>query len=408
VIATSLLLVVGVGSVLVLCLDITPVSIWKLLFGSGFQTAAGQNISHLLAIYAMTTIVYSLSVVIITFEMSYKISNTSWVQLVFSAVVIGAICRFHSSLEKVILVQLTVMGGLFVFVALPFLVESLTKEERLVPAQNHWRVRATRAVSEDEVIAEIVRSDFHSPAYEAFQQRLSDIVNRPNLNNTAENAKRRALLFLRHCALWQEIPAGTKWHEIEVGDSDLKQIRAFPRAHWRTIASGELSIVEIALAILTHRYVMEGQFLSKISSIRDQLREEKAMFSAVILIGRNERDPLTVLDGNHRLLAAMLASPTRIKRLRFLCGFSPRMKECCWYNTNVANLLRYGTHVLARLVRNPEAEFRRSLEDRNSDHSVARVYDLGDQSYIADSDNLRSWKSASKDGPERVSIWQSK
>jgi len=83
----------------------------------------------------------------------------------------------------------------------------------------------------------------------------------------------------------------------------------------------------------------------------------------VILIGLNEKEPLTVLDGNHRLVAATLASPSVLNKLRFLCGLSPRMTECCWYNTNFMTLFRYGRNTIARLLRNPEAELERLLQN---------------------------------------------
>ena len=88
-----------------------------------------------------------------------------------------------------------------------------------------------------------------------------------------------------------------------------------------------------------------------------------ADFAAVILIGVNENEPVTVLDGNHRLTAAILASPSRLRKLRFLCGLSPRMTECCWYNSNLITLFRYGRNVLSHAVRNPESELARVLRD---------------------------------------------
>jgi hypothetical protein len=42
------------------------------------------------------------------------------------------------------------------------------------------------------------------------------------------------------------------------------------------------------------------------------------------------------------MVAAMLLSPRAVcQRFRFLCGLSPRMAECCWYNTDLSTLLRY-------------------------------------------------------------------
>ena len=109
-------------------------SIWTTFFGSGFGIAGKYDLPYLLSLYAVTTIVYTLSVVMITYEMSYKIANTSWVQLAFSGVVIAGICEFHSSLRQVIMVQLILMIGLLISVALPFLISSLTIRETCKPA----------------------------------------------------------------------------------------------------------------------------------------------------------------------------------------------------------------------------------------------------------------------------------
>jgi O-antigen/teichoic acid export membrane protein len=363
VIATSLLLVLVIGSALAIGLGVAPAGIWTTFFGSGFQIAGKYNLPYLLALYAITTIVFSLSVVIITFEMSYKIANTSWIQLAFSGVVIAAICRFHSSLRQVILVQLVLMVALLICVALPFLMDSLANPKELLLAGSFGPARLIRDVSEDEVIAEFLKSDFNSPAFREYQESLREVVNTPDLDNAGDNAKRRALLFIRHLALWKEIPTGTSWYEMEISEADLGQIRAFPRAQWRKLARGNFSITEIAQAMRTRQHTVDAPFLSKIAAIGDQLLQEDPGFSAVILIGLNESEPLTVLDGNHRLVAAMLASPGSLKKLRFLCGLSPRMTQCCWYTTNPLTLFRYGRNMLARVVRNPEAELARLLQN---------------------------------------------
>ena len=363
VIATSLLMVLGTGSVLALGLSVAPAGMWTAFFGSGFEIHGTYNLPYLLALYAVTTIVYSLSVVIITFEISYKITNTSWVQLAFSGVVIAGICRFHSSLREVILVQLVLMVALLLFVAMPFLIESLTVRKALLQSGSWRPVRLIRRVSENEVIAEFLKSDFQAPAFREYQESLREVVSKPNLDDAGENAKRRALLFIRHLALWKEIPTGTEWYEVEINEADLGQIRVFPRAQWRKLTRGIFSITEVAEGMRTRQHLVDVPFLSKIAAIGEQLLEEDPGFGAVILIGLNDSEPLTVLDGNHRLAAAMLASPSRIKKLRFLCGLSPRMTECCWYNTNLVTLFRYGKNVLAHALRNPEAELAQLLQN---------------------------------------------
>jgi O-antigen/teichoic acid export membrane protein len=363
VISTSLLLVLGIGTVLVLGLGVAPSGVWTTFFGSGFEIAGRYNLPYLLALYGITAIIYSLSVVIITFEMAYKIANTSWVQLAFSGAVMAGICLFHESLREVILVQLILMVALLGVVAVPFLVDLLiSPKERFEPV-NGRPVRLIRRLSEDEVIAGFLKSDFESPEFRDYQESMRELVNDPDLGNSGDNSKRRALLFLRHLSLWKQIPVNTKWYEMEVNETNLGQIRAFPRAHWRRLARGNVSITEVAETVRTRKHLVDLPFLLKIVSMGDRLRLGDPGFSAVILIGLNESERFTILDGNHRLVAAMLSSPQALNKLRFICGLSPRMNECCWYNTNFATLLRYGRNKLAGAIRNPEAELAQIMQN---------------------------------------------
>ncbi len=361
VIATSLMLVLGSGAGLALALCFAPGWVWTSLFGSGFRLEGKYDLSYLLALYAVTTVVYCLSAVIITFEMSYKIANTSWVQLGFSGVLVLGITLFHNSLREVILVQLMLMAVLFLFVAVPFLANSLTNPKELL-VDDERPVRLLRRLSEDEVIAEFLRSDFRCSEFREYHETLRDIVLNPNFQDGAENAKRRALLFLRHLALWKELPQDTEWYEVEITETDLGRIRVFPRAQWRKLADGNFSIPKIVESMRTRQHVVDPAFLSKIAAIRDLYAQEDPGFAAVILIGVNESEPLTILDGNHRLTSALLASQSTLKRLRFVCGLSPRMTECCWYNTNLGTLLRYARNMVTHARRNPEAELAELLQ----------------------------------------------
>ncbi len=360
VLLTSFLLVLGIGSALALGLRLAPAGIWTTFFGPQFEIAGKHGLPYLLALYAATAVIYSLSVVIIAYEMSYKIANTSWLQLAFSGAVVVGICRYHSSLQQVIWIQLVLMTVLLVVVAVPFLIDSITgAKDQITPPK---AIRLIRQVSEDEVVAEFLRTDFSNSAFEEYQATLRGLVLTPHLDDAGENAKRRALLFIRHFSLWKELPEGTEWFEVEIRTTDLAQIRVFPRAQWRKLARGNFGITAIAERLRTFRSHNEAGnlFLSKIGALGARLRQD-ADPGAVLLIGLNESEPLTILDGNHRLVAAILTSPETVSKFRFLCGLSPRMGECCWYRTNVATLFRYGTNLLTHVVHDPEAELARLL-----------------------------------------------
>ncbi len=84
--------------------------------------------------------------------------------------------------------------------------------------------------------------------------------------------------------------------------------------------------------------------------------------SAVLLIGMDEQHPLTILEGNHRLTAALLAGPAMFgQQFRVFCGFSPQMSRSCWYETNLPNLWRYGQNRLRNLFYDRDADVSRVL-----------------------------------------------
>lgn len=367
--ALGLVLILGVAATIILRL--TPASLWTSLFGPAFFVTGKAGLPYLLSLYAATTCVYSLSVVMIAYEMSHKIANTGWVQLAFSGVLIAGIYRFHSSLEQVILVQLVMMSALLLIVATPFLRARFSTFDSEPMASPLGRLAVLRQATEHEVILEFLRNDFQNPKFEDYRKSLAALVSAPDLDDSSENAKRRALLFLRHGSLWRELPRDTEWFEVAVRPEDLPNINVFPRAQWRKLADGDYMLTEIAQSLATDppKRAVDKAFVTKIRNLRKLVAEESAS-GAVLLIGINESGPFTILDGNHRLVAATLATPMAIHKLRFFCGLSPRMIECCWYKTNFGTLVRYGTNRMRNAVRDPEDELARLLQ---APPSTARV-----------------------------------
>ena len=69
-------------------------------------------------------------------------------------------------------------------------------------------------------------------------------------------------------------------------------------------------------------------FVAKLRSLSAELAHAEAAENGkrgtVLLIGIDEKSPLTIIEGNHRMTAAALVSPHKVHlNFRFLCGFSP-------------------------------------------------------------------------------------
>lgn len=376
VIATSLSLVLGIGSIVAVAMWIAPPGLWTTMLGPGFQIAGKYNIPYLSALYAFKTVIYSISAVVITFEMSYKIANTSWVQLLFSGILIAGIYQFHSSLHQVIMVQLAVLSVLFVVVAIPFLIDALATSKIPPLALNCRPVSLLRPVTENEVIAEFLNSDLNHPD---FRNQAHEPISKGNQYSVDAVAKRHALLLAKRRSLWEELPSETEWHEVKVNEDALDLIRIFPRSQWRKLARGNYSVIRVTDGLRAGQHALDERFLSKMATLGEQLSQGDRDFGTVILLGIDEHGPLTVLDGNHRLVAALLSSSAGLSKLRFMCGFSPRMTECCWYKTNPATLFRYGRHILARAIRDPSAELERIFGDYGELAQNSREpYQMGD------------------------------
>lgn len=368
--AISLGLVLLILAALILGLWLMPSFLWRVVFGSRFELFGQETISSLLILYAVTSGVYALSSVIIAYEMSHKVANTGWVQLIFSASLVAGICIFHGNLQQVILVQLALLLALLVAVLLPFLRVGARRARLYGTAAAYGKIRKRRSLATDEVIAEFLKNEFPNVQFNDYRDHFGPLVSRPALDNDQENALRRSLLFLTQGALWRELPADTCWFEAEIRRSDLARIRAFPRAQWRRIAQGSFHLTDIVERIRgqwdDHP---EDDFFRKLRLLSTLIPEGKVS-PTILLIGINERSPLTVLDGNHRLTAAMLTAPSAVhRRFRFICGFSPAMVHCCWYQTNVLSLWRYAKNLVRYMPHNPESDLGRFLESRPQDAS---------------------------------------
>ena len=111
-----LLIVLAISIAFIGVLALFPGFIIHLILGESFRSA-----EPLLSLYASATGLYALSVVLMTYEMSRKIANTGWLQLLISGALVFLIYTFHSSLRQVIVVQIALMALMLLLVSLPFL-----------------------------------------------------------------------------------------------------------------------------------------------------------------------------------------------------------------------------------------------------------------------------------------------
>jgi hypothetical protein len=223
-------------------------------------------------------------------------------------------------------------------------------------------MKTLRRVTESEVISEFLKNEFYQEEFHHDREQFENLVLNAELSDEEANALRRALLFRRRGHMWREIPADTTWWEVQIEPEDIERIRVFPRAQWRKVADGSFLLKDIAERVRTERFHGKTRdFIARVQALSYKLRSSEDQ-SAVLLIGLDDIQPVTVLEGNHRLTAALLASPQILRsRFRVYCGLSPHMSESCWYQTNLSNLWRYARNRARNLFYDRDADVERLL-----------------------------------------------
>jgi hypothetical protein len=211
-----------------------------------------------------------------------------------------------------------------------------------------------------------LRGEFYHPEFDHYRRDFKRLVEHADLDDPQENFIRRALLFRRRGRLWRELPSGMEWWEVELSASDLSRLRSFPRNDWRRFAAGGFYLAEMIGRIRAE--LTRGQpsrFLKKLGEIATDLQQRQVP-DAVLLIGIDGYHPLTIVEGNHRMAAALLTMPESAhRRFRFYCGLSPNMNLCCWHNSDLRSLSRYARHTVRYMFR--DFLVARTLRDKRTE-----------------------------------------
>jgi len=246
-------------------------------------------------------------------------------------------------------------------------------------------------VDEAEVIAGFLRNEFYEPDFDRDRAKFDSLVTSPDLKDAEQNALRRALLYRRRGHMWRELPPDTEWWRVQPGPEDIHRIRIFARAQWLWIGRGDFRAETIVRRIRRHEYPSRVEsFVQKIQRIRGSVTST-GNAGPVLLIGIDDENPVVVLEGNHRVTAALLDSYERFAGLNFYCGYSPNMAKSCWYRTNLPSLWRYLKNRL-RNVHDPEADVDRLLREKPVHATPAPVStnEVGGSPWKQDSELLRA------------------
>ena len=171
-------------------------------------------------------------------------------------------------------------------------------------------IKRIRRVSEEEVIAIFLRGEFHYSEFDRDRDRFASVVNDLASSGQEDADARRSLLFRRRGPLWRELPNDTQWWEVEVEAEDVRKMNVFTRRHWKRMDPKDHSVPTFAAGLLSPRVSrIPAEEAAKIFSLQERINEGCAGNDTILLVGTDERQPTTILEGNKRVIAAYLADP---------------------------------------------------------------------------------------------------
>jgi hypothetical protein len=174
-------------------------------------------------------------------------------------------------------------------------------------ATQNWTV-----VSPHEVYLAFLRGEYTRIPSEAARLAARKLLEHPNLTDADENCSRFLFLMSIRGPLLQRIPYSTKWYCVRfLRQEHLPQLRVIARCGWDSMTKSD-----------------ENELLNVVKREHPTLKERPEQWVPPILWGHDKDSPLTILEGNNRLLA-YAADPRPKLEIPFYVGLSD---DLCFFH----------------------------------------------------------------------------
>jgi hypothetical protein len=163
----------------------------------------------------------------------------------------------------------------------------------------------------------------------AFEQ-LTRLVVRPNFGDIDENTARHIFLFSYRWPLLSKLPTPVQWHSATLQPGDLEKLRLIGgNCGWDDKAENNV------LGGVRFPGTFDAASRRAISACLKRVvaADPHEEWLTLLLIAQTPDGPYTILDGNHRAAAMMLAKrgdKFAEAEVRAYIGVSPEMTRCLW------------------------------------------------------------------------------
>ena len=198
-------------------------------------------------------------------------------------------------------------------------------------------MRKIRDVSEAEMIAIFLKTELFS---DRFRLKLElhlreekvdrSIIEQPDWHDASENALRKNLLgvyrgYEQNRDTFSGFPADVRWERARVSRDELERVRYINWEYWLDLSDGTRMAIDGARNALAGRVVYDVSS-DRLVSMAMALRQG-AQFPPLILVAKDTKAHIVVLEGHMRLTAYLIAPECIPAELEVIVGYSNQMTD---------------------------------------------------------------------------------
>lgn len=201
-------------------------------------------------------------------------------------------------------------------------------------------MKKIKDISEDEMIAVFLQAEIDSSRWSDIllshltaKGQSKDILVNPDLQDEKQNKHRRDLLadfrgYGKNDHLFSHFPNHVDWGLYEMSKDELSEVMYIDYSYWNKL-SKETRLPKVAVETIkegTKIFDESNEDFLKASTV---VKSGKS-FPMLILVGKNQKSKLVVLEGHLRITAYHLAYEAMPEKLEVIIGYSEDMDK--WDN----------------------------------------------------------------------------
>ncbi len=198
-------------------------------------------------------------------------------------------------------------------------------------------MKIVKDISEDEVIAVFLKAEIGSFRFgnKIFDELEKDntsreIIDHPDISSQEDNHYRKTLLgkyrgYGLNKELFENFPTDVSWKRVALNKEDLEKVKYINYDYWVELSNGSRVVKDGAKSILAGVEIFKQSnknFFEAAESLK-----QGAVFPEPILVAKNEKTGLVVLEGHLRLTAYFMVPDFIPEQLEVIIGFSEGLEK---------------------------------------------------------------------------------